>query len=316
MVRQIVVDSSDTIAAWVQKVNKMSDSHMGDLDDLSSVFDSDVGRDIPDQDSNFVAALNHIGWLGPTIDNIIFGIDSSPGARPLGQDLDFRPRIIADSANFQKLNIGGLLNNDAAILVFDDAGRFGDSEGATSALAFDFNADSATFTKIEVRDSHNLDIIAGTNIQIGNVLVGGTGVISRIEQDNSSNIIFNNARIISNPATQLAESAFVSDRITIGTFITQAGQDAGFVSDSAYINRLHMASWDSSVLGDSVDFDVISSIKYFGDVMTVHKDLTVDSISINRLIMDDLIIDSVETFILGDSLGAPYFAAYSLEESN
>ena len=79
MVRQIVVDSSDTIAAWVQKVNKMSDSHMGDLDDLSSVFDSDVGRDILDQDSNFVAALNHIGWLGPTIDNIIFGIDSSPG---------------------------------------------------------------------------------------------------------------------------------------------------------------------------------------------------------------------------------------------
>ena len=88
----------------------------------------------------------------------------------------------------------------------------------------------------------------------------------------------------------------MSDRITIGTFITQAGQDAGFVSDSAYINRLTMANWDSSTLGDSVDFNVISSIKYFGDVMTVHKDLTVDSISINRLIMDDLIIDSVETF--------------------
>ena len=316
MVRQIVVDSSDTIATWVQKVNQMSDSHMGDLDDLSSVFDSDVGRDILDQDSNFVAALNHIGWLGPTIDNIIFGIDSSPGARPLGQDLRFTPRIIADSANFQKLNIGGLLNNDAAILVFDDASRFGDSEGVTSALAFDFNADSATFTKLEVRDSNNLDTLAGTNIQIGNVLIGGTGVISRIEQDNSSNVIFNNARIISNPATQLAESAFVSDRITIGTFISQAGQDAGFVSDSAYINRLHMANWDSSTLGDSVDFNVISSIKYFGDVMTVHKDLTVDSISINRLIMDDLIIDSVETFILGDSLGAPIFAAYSLEESN
>ena len=44
MVRQIAVDSSDTIATWVQKVNQMSDSHMGDLDDLSSVFDSDVGR--------------------------------------------------------------------------------------------------------------------------------------------------------------------------------------------------------------------------------------------------------------------------------
>ena len=85
MVRQIVVDSSDTIATWVQKVNQMSDSHMGDLDNLSSVFDSDLGVDIDNQDSNFVAALNHIGWLGSTLGALIFGDSSgAPGVRSFG----------------------------------------------------------------------------------------------------------------------------------------------------------------------------------------------------------------------------------------
>ena len=32
--------------------------------------------------------------------------------------------------------------------------------------------------------------------------------------------------------------------------------------------------------------------------------------------MDDLVMDSVETFTLGDSLGTGIFAAFTLEESN
>lgn len=315
MVRQIVVDSSDTIATWVQKVNQMSDSHMGDLDDLNSIFDSDVGRDILDQDSNFVAALNHIGWLGPTVDNILFGQDSAPGARQLSQNLSFRPRIVADSANFDRLNIGGLLNNDAAIAVFDP-GREGDSEGLHSLYNFDFNADSARITKLQVRDSNNLDAVNPSNISIDRVLIGGTGKISRLFADESSTINIINARIITTPDTTFADSVLVTNRLTVTNFIMESGGDAGFVSDSAYINNLAY-NWDSSALGDSANFNVVSAIN-FGPIhhLRINDVLTVDSISINRLIMNDLIIDSVETFILGDSLGAPIFAAYSLEESN
>lgn len=315
MVRQIVVDSSDTIATWVQKVNQMSDSHMGDLDDLNSIFDSDVGRDILDQDSNFVAALNHIGWLGPTVGNILFGQDSAPGSRQLGQNLNFRPRIVADSANFDRLNIGGLLNNDAAIAVFDP-GREGDSEGLHSLYNFDFNADSARITKLQVRDSNNLDAVNPSNISIDRVLIGGTGKISRLFADESSTINIINARIITTPDTTLADSVLVTNRLTVTNFIMESGGDAGFVSDSVYINNL-VYNWDSSALGDSANFNVVSAIN-FGPIhhLRINDVLTVDSISINRLIMDDLIIDSAETFILGDSLGAGIFAAYSLGESN
>ena len=317
--RQIIVDSSDTIAQWVAKVNKMSDSHMGDLDDLIGVFDSDVGVDIPNQDSNFVAALNHIGWLGPTVGSLFFGESSgTPGVRPFGGALKaVTARIVADSANLDKLNIGGLLNNDAAMLVFDDASRFGDSEGQKSIpFDFDFNADSAKFTTIQVRDSDNLDTLDGDKIQIGNVLIGGTGKISRMFAAPGSTINITNARIIPSPNFNLADSAFVTNRLTIGTFISTAGNDSGFHSDSAFINNLSY-NWDTTILGDSAHFNAVGA-RSFGPCrnLNVYDTLTTDSISINRLIMDGVKMDSVETFILGDSLGTAIFAAFTLEESN
>ena len=316
--RQIVVDSSDTIAQWVAKVNKMSDSHMGDLDDLSSVFDSDVGVDIANQDSNFVAALNHIGWLGPTVSALIFGDSAgAPGVRPFGGNLKrVKLRIVADSARFDKINIGGLLNNDAAMLVFDDATRFGDSEAVTSGLDFDFNADSATFTTIQVRDSNNLDTLPGNNIKIGNVLIGGTGSIGKMFAAPGSTINITNARIIPSANFKLADSAFITNRLTVGNLICTAGGDSGFSADSAFINNLAY-NWDTTKLGDSVNFNAVSSPS-FAPVsdLRVNNILDVDSISINRLIMDDLVMDSVETFILGDSLGTGIFAAFTLEESN
>ncbi len=318
--RQIIVDSSDTIAQWVAKVNKMSDSHMGDLDNLISVFDSDIGVDIPNQDSSFVAALNHISWLGPTVGSLFFGDSTgTPGVRPFGGALKgVTARIVADSANFDKLNIGGLLNNDAAMLVHDDASRFGDSEGQKSIpFDFDFNVDSAKFTTIQVRDSNNLDAIDGNNIQIGNVLIGGPGKISRLEMDDSSTIVFKSARIISTGRDSFGfDSVFVTDRATITNFIMESGNDSGLIVDSAFINNLSY-NWNTTILGDSAHFNAVGA-RSFGPCrnLNVYDTLTTDSISINRLIMDGVKMDSVETFILGDSLGTAIFAAFTLEESN
>ena len=316
MARKILVDSSNTVAVWVQKTNTMSD-YMGDLDNLSSVFDSNLGDPLwPDQDSNFVSSLNHIAWLGPTVDQTLFGIVPTAGARGnVINPLKITARIQADSALFDKITVSKLFNTDIDLLTFDDSDFFGDSNPLTGGLHFDFNADSARFGTITVHDSNNLDTLSGDSISIGNVLIGGTGKISRLFMDDSSTIIFNNARILSNGSTEMFDSVFVTNIIYVDSFISQAGGDSGFVVDSAFINVLNIPNWDSSALGDSARIRTISADSASFNKLTVNHNFDVDSISINRLIMDDTIIDSIAPFLFGDSTGTSIFAAYTLQES-
>ena len=316
MARKILVDSSNTVAVWVQKTNTMSD-YMGDLNDLSSVFDSDLGDPLwPDQDSNFVSSLNHIAWLGPTVNQTLFGIVPTPGARgSVTNPLKITARIQADSGLFDKITVSKLFNTDIDLLTFDDSSFFGDSNQISGGLHFDFNADSARFGTITVHDSNNLDTLSGDSISIGNVLIGGTGKISRLFMDDSSTIIFNNARILSNGSTEMFDSVFVTNIIYVDSFISQAGGDSGFVVDSAFINVLNIPNWDSSALGDSARIRTISADSASFNKLTVNHNFDVDSISINRLIMDDTIIDSIAPFLFGDSTGTSIFAAYTLQES-
>lgn len=316
MARKILVDSSNTVAVWVQKTNTMSD-YMGDLNDLSSVFDSNLGDPLwPDQDSNFVSSLNHIAWLGPTVDQTLFGIVPTAGARGnVTNPLKIAARIQADSALFDKITVSKLFNTDVDLLTFDDSSFFGDSNPLTGGLHFDFNADSARFGTITVHDSNNLDTLSGDSISIGNVLIGGTGKISRLFMDDSSTIIFKAARILSKPDTQTFDSVFVTNVIYVDSFISEAGGDSGVVIDSAFINVLNIPNWDSSGLGDSARISTISADSASFNKLTVNHNFDVDSISINRLIMDDTIIDSIAPFLFGDSTGTSIFAAYTLQES-
>ena len=317
MARKILVSTSNTVAVWVQKTNVMSD-YMGDLNDLSSVFDSDLGDPLfPDQDSNFVSSLNHLGWIGPTIDAALLGIDSPPGSRHTPQNpIKITARIVADSANFEKITLSKLENTDTAMLVFDDASFFGDSNPVNGGLHFDFNADSARFGYITVHDSNNLDVLPSNSIQIGNILIGGTGKISRLFSDDSSTIKIINARIITTPDTQTFDSVLVTNRIHIDNFFSQAGGDSGVHIDSAYIDTLNLPDWDASALGnDSARIRTISADQGSFNKVQVNHIFDADSVSINRLIMDDTIIDSIQPFLFGDSLGTSIFAAYALQES-
>jgi len=317
MARKILVSTSNTVAVWVQKTNVMSD-YMGDLNDLSSVFDSDLGNALfPDQDSNFVSSLNHLAWLGPTIDAALLGIDPSPGSRHTSQNpITVTARIVADSANFEKITLSKLENTDAAMLVFDDSSFFGDSNPVIGGLHFDFNADSARFGYITVHDSNNLDALSADSIQIGNILIGGTGKISRLFSDDSSTIKIINARILTTPDTQTFDSVLVTNRIHIDNFFSQAGGDSGVHIDSAYIDTLNLPDWDASALGnDSARIRTISADQGSFNKVKVNHIFDADSVSINRLIMDDTIIDSIQPFLFGDSLGTSIFAAYALQES-
>ena len=317
MARKILVNTSNTVAVWVQKTNVMSD-YMGDLNDLSSVFDSDLGNALfPDQDSNFVSSLNHLAWLGPTINSALLGRGNTTGGRNSQTNpIKITARIVADSANFQKITLSKLENTDAAMLVFDDASFFGDSNPVNGGLHFDFNADSARFGYITVNDSNNLDVLPSNSIQIGNIFIGGTGKISRLFSDDSSTIKFINARIITTPDTQTFDSVLVTNRIHIDNFFSQAGGDSGIHIDSAYINTLNLPDWDASALGDdSARIRTISADQGSFNKVEVNHIFDADSISINRLIMDDKIIDSIQTFLFGDSTQAPIFSAYTLQES-
>lgn len=315
MARKIRVDSSNTVAIWVQKTNAMSD-YMGDLDNLSSVFDSDLGDPLfPDQDSNFVASLNHIGWLGPTVNNVFFGTDSV-GGRSISQTLQVKSNIIAESADFDKMTIQLLRNNDSSMLAFqDDSDFFADSNQVGFGLHFDFNADSATFGNITVHDSHNIDTLSSDSIQIGNVLIGGTGSIGKLSMDDSSQIVFLAATIHTTPDTQTFDSVLVTNVVHVDSFIMESGGDSGFVVDSAYIDRLVYPTWDSIAMGDSFGAHAISAHTFSINKMEIYNELQVDSISINRLIIDGKTFDSAELFIMGDSTGTAIFGAYRLGES-
>jgi hypothetical protein len=317
MARKILVSTSNTVAVWVQKTNVMSD-YMGDLNDLSSVFDSDLGNALfPDQDSNFVSSLNHLAWLGPTIDAALLGINPPPGSRHTSQNpITVTARIVADSANFEKITLSKLENTDAAMLVFDDASFFGDSNPVIGGLHFDFNADSARFGYITVHDSNNLDALSADSIQIGNILIGGTGKISRLFSDDSSTIKIINARILTTPDTQTFDSVLVTNRIHIDNFFSQAGGDSGVHIDSAYIDTLNLPDWDASALGnDSARIRTISADQGSFNKVEVNQIFDAERVSINRLIMDDTIIDSIAPFLFGDSTGTSIFAAYTLQES-
>ena len=318
MPRKILVSTSNTVAVWVQKTNTMSD-YMGDLNNLSSVFDSDLGDPLfPDQDSNFVSSLNHLAWLGPTINAVFLGRGNTAGGRNSQTNpIRVTARIVADSGSFDKMTLSKLFNTDDAMLTFDDASLCRDPNPVAGGLHFDFTADSARIGYITVHDSNNLDALDADSIQIGNVLIGGTGKISRLSNFDSSTITFRNARIISSPTQQLlADSTFVTDTIQIDNFFCQAGGDSGVHIDSAYIDTLNLPVWDASALGDdSARIRTISADQGSFNKVEVNQIFDADSVSINRLIMDDKIIDSIQTFLFGDSTQAPIFSAYTLQES-
>lgn len=328
MARKIRVDSSNTVGVWVQKTNTMSD-YMGDLEQLSGVFDSDLGYDIPNQDSNLIAAINHISWVAPTINKEFFGetADSlvagarnlAPGTGPNGSTIKITAHLVVDSANFDKINLQLLRNNDSSMLAFQpDSDFFADSNQLVGGLHFDFNADSATINRLTVVDSHNIDTLDGDSIQIGNILVGDpNGTIGKLSMDDSSRIIFGSANIITSGDTEVFDSVLVTNTIRIlDSFIITTGSDSGLIVDSAYIDRLVYPVWDSIGMGDSFGLPAVSAGIFTINKMLIHNELQADSISINRLIFDNLIFDSVEQFILGDSTGTAIFAAYTLEESN
>lgn len=232
MARKILVDSSNTIDVWRQKVNQMSD-YIEDLDGLDATFQPGntwaIGYPNVDRDSNIISGINYVHDYADQIYN------SLVTGTAIAQQ-QYNVKIYADSAVFDKITVNQLWNYDSAMTLGDsDATWFGDSQGTAK---FDFNVDSAKFGNLNVINLRQ----APDSATFGRLTIVDSGFIGSITSlDSTSTVIFKN--LTARGQDIEIDSALVLSRITIGEFISDSGSDSGVnitkaTIGTADINRL------------------------------------------------------------------------------
>jgi len=232
MARKILVDSSNTIDIWRQKVNQMSD-YIEDLDDLDATFQPGntwaLGYPNVDRDSNIISGINYVHDYADQIYNSLI-----TGTAVAQQQ--YNVKIYADSADFDKITVNQLWNYDSAMTLGDsDATWFGDSQGTAK---FDFNVDSAKFGNLNIINLRQYPDSA----TFGRLTIVDSGFIGSITSlDSTSTVIFKN--LTARGQDIEIDSALVLSRITIGEFISDSGSDSGVnitkaTIGTADINRL------------------------------------------------------------------------------
>ena len=215
MARKILVAKSNTIDAWRQKVNQMSD-YIEDLDGLDATFQPGntwaAGYPI-DRDSSVVSSTNYIADYANQIYNSLVTGTAASQQR-------ITAKIYADSGVFDKLHTNQLWNYDSAMTLADsDATWFGDSQGT---IKFDFNVDSAKFGNLNVLRLREYPDSA----TFGKLTITDSGFIGNITSlDSTSTVVFKN--LTANGQDIEIDSALVLSRITIGEFISDSGSDSG-----------------------------------------------------------------------------------------
>ena len=239
MARKILVDSSNTIDIWRQKVNQMSD-YIEDLDGLDATFQPGntwaSGYPI-DRDSNIVSAVDYIGVF---TDNVYKSLITGTAA----SQQTITAKIFADSAVFDKLHANQLWNYDSAMTLGPtDSTWYGDSPGT---VKFDFTADSAKFRNLNVINLRE----APDSATFGQLTIGDSGFIRSITAlDSTSVILFKNLKILD--SSFVLDSALVLSKITVNTFI-DSGVDSGITIDSAEVDYLRI---NNHMVFDGVEFD-------------------------------------------------------------
>lgn len=238
MARKILVDSSNTIDIWRQKVNQMSD-YIEDLDGLDATFQPGntwaIGYPNVDRDSNIVSGINYVGTYASQIYNSLITGTAVSQQR-------ITAKIFADSGVFDKLHTSQLWNYDSAMTLADsDATWYGDSQGT---IKFDFTADSAKFRNLNVLRLKDYPDSA----TFGKLTITDSGHIANLDAyDSTSEVIFKNLTILGNSLTNslVIDSALVLNIIRITDFIsdsTGSGPDSGVHIDSATVGTVDINS--------------------------------------------------------------------------
>ena len=274
MARKILVDKTNTIDIWRQKVNQMSD-YIEDLDNLDNTFQPGntwaLGYPV-DRDSNIISGIDYIGSYADQIYNsLVTGTATSQQT--------ITAKIFADSAVFDKLHANQLWNYDSAMtLAGSDATWFGDSQGT---IKFDFTADSALFgnlNALRLRDYPD-------SATFGKITITDSGFIGNITSlDSTSTVIFKN--LTARGQDIEIDSALILNRITIGKFISDSSSDSGVNITKATIGT---ADINSLTMTDSPEITFLHARPF--------------------LVTDSLGYDSANQ---GDS-GQIYFAAIQLD---
>lgn len=208
MARKVTVSKTNTMDAWRQKVNQMS-NYMEDLDNLDSYYTVPPFSQIDDstpygfttgQDSTFVSALNSLAYYDDYLNRLLWNpvLPHDTDKLIIGK---INANLLVDSGYIQKLHVDQLWNYDSALT----GPRNGDSdylwyEDSPGTAAFDFIADSVHINTLYVVNADFID------------------------------------------------SAQIYDRLTVNEWTQDTGDDLGFVSEVATfnefvdINTLHMDS--------------------------------------------------------------------------
>ena len=216
MARKILVQDSNSIDVWKQKVNQMSD-YVGDLDNLDTTF---VPGDSPysgliDRDSNLASGIS---YFGDNLSNILNGLIN--GTAPI---VGFKAKIGADSGKFDKITVQSLYNFDSAMpgpgINESDYLWFGDSPGTAQ---HDYISDSTTFRNLTIQ---NLGTYPDS-MTMNRLIITDSGVIGSLTAlDSTATIIFKNLTMRGQDI--VIDSALVLSRVTIGQFISDSGSDSG-----------------------------------------------------------------------------------------
>lgn len=216
MARKILVQDSNSIDVWKQKVNQMSD-YVGDLDNLDTTFDPGDSpySGLIDRDSNLASGIS---YFGDNLKNIINGLIN--GTAPI---VGLKAKIGADSGNFDKITVQSLYNFDSAMpgpgINESDYLWFGDSPGTAQ---HDYISDSTTFRNLTIQ---NLGTYPDS-MTMNRLIISDSGVIGSLTAlDSTATIIFKNLTMRGQDI--VIDSALVLSRVTIGQFISDSGSDSG-----------------------------------------------------------------------------------------
>lgn len=216
MARKILVQDSNSIDVWKQKVNQMSD-YVGDLDNLDTTFDPGDSpySGLIDRDSNLASGIS---YFGDNLSNILNGLIN--GTAPI---VGFKAKIGADSGKFDKITVQSLYNFDSAMpgpgINESDYLWFGDSPGTAQ---HDYISDSTTFRNLTIQ---NLGTYPDS-MTMNRLIITDSGVIGSLTAlDSTATIIFKNLTMRGQDI--VIDSALVLSRVTIGQFISDSGSDSG-----------------------------------------------------------------------------------------
>lgn len=239
MARKVNVQNSNTIQAWMQKINQMQE-YLGDIDDLKdSTFSNN--------DQSAVDALDFMGQLIPKINQQLFNA-SAP--------ITITANILADSAVFDFMTLKSLLNHDSAMPDSSVHGMYflGDSPGTAE---FDFNGDSISFGNATVTNNLTFDSF-GQSVIINKLTVMDSGLIGKITVDSSSTIGFGNVTMIASDGLEV-DSALVLNKLNLTNLLCDSVHDTGFNANKASIPNLVL---DSGV--GTITFSDSSSLVFTG----------------------------------------------------